>query len=363
MKKKLLVLLTALPLVLSGCLKNNGLCFCKEPVDTNLDGYCDNCHLPIENANAHTHIDTTGNGKCDICGYNMELPPDAPKQPCKDGEHVDKDGDSRCDICGADLSKPTHQHIDANHDNHCDICNAIMESCDGNHIDQNHDGYCDVCGEKIPVIQGDVTVYLVLSSVGLYKGSKGQTYSDLSLENTIKFTAPVGTALPGKGEVTHMYGSAEFDCWYAYEGLGAPTVYDTVPGFANLILYANFVANGSTPVKPDPDDPTPVEKETYTLLTQFGEFNWSTADAKIVMYCWSSGGNTGIYPMGKVDDSTFTVDIAKGVYTNCLFARMDPVSGYIGSGDWVVWNQTQNMDLSGYHTAQMTSWTLASWVA
>ena len=366
MKKKLFALLFALPLLLGGCLRNNGLCYCKEPLDLDGNGYCDTCGKPIPGAEAHEHIDTTGNGKCDICGIDMPLPPDTPKQPCKDGEHVDKDLDGRCDVCGYVMGTPAHTHTDVNpHDNHCDICGAVMEDC-VNHIDQNHDGYCDVCGAKMPMPEGDVTVYLVLSSVGLYKGNKGVTVSEMFLENTVIYKAPAGSALPGKEDVTHMYGSAEFSCWYAYEGLGAPTVYTTVPSYNDVVLYANFVANGNTPTPPTPDPgPDPVDSETFYLNTSFSTGNWSKDDPKIAMYCWNDTGTTRMYTMTKVSDSQYKVDIAKNTYTGCLFLRMaqDSTFNPVNWDDSALWNKTNDLAIGTSRTAQMQTWNLCEWAS
>lgn len=86
----------------------------------------------------------------------------------------------------------------------------------------------------------DVTVYLVLSEIGLYNGQPGQDFAELSLENAIKFESTVGAALPGKEAITSTSG-AIFSNWMAYEGKGAPTRYDKVPGVEGKILYANFV--------------------------------------------------------------------------------------------------------------------------
>lgn len=381
MKKRLSLLFLALPFALAGCVRNNGLCYCKDSVDADGDGICDNCGSPMEGALVHEHVDSTGDGKCDICGYEIPLPPDVPTQPCKDGTHVDNNFDGICDVCNANIKVPAHEHIDANPKDHqCDICGAKMEECT-NHIDQNNDGKCDNCGVVIPKPTGDVTTYLVLSSVGLYKGAVGTTVTDKFLENTVVFIAKPGTALPGKEDVTHLYGSADFDHWYAYDGAGAPTVYTTVPSTNGKILYASWIENGK-----DPSDPThtcvdnnndglcdicgaqiglpiPSETETYYLNTQFGDNNWSKDNAKIQMYCWDNSGNTRAYTMNRDNDNQFSVAIPKAFYTGCKFLRMDQNSPF-NPQNWNnddLWNWSGDLVLGSSHTAQVTDWYSVSW--
>ncbi len=84
----------------------------------------------------HTeHIDTTGDGICDIEGCNAAL-------PCT--EHTDIDGDGLCDIEG------------------CDKCLT--------HIDKNSDGKCDRdgCGAKIVVEPVQTTGAKVWESVKIF---------------------------------------------------------------------------------------------------------------------------------------------------------------------------------------------------
>lgn len=372
MKKRLSLLFLAIPFALAGCVKNNGLCYCKDSVDADGDGVCDNCGLPMEGALVHEHIDSTGDGLCDICGYAIPLPPDVPTQPCKDGEHVDNNFDGICDICSANISMPPHEHIDANpHDHKCDVCGAAMEEC-VDHIDLNNDGKCDNCGAIIPKPTSEVTTYLVLSDVGLYKGAVGTTVTDKFLENTVVFIAKPGTPLPGKEDVTHRYGSAEFDHWYAYEGAGAPTVYTTVPSTNGKILYASWLANGSTPVTPthtcvdkNGDGLCDIcyqnmggssETETYYLKTQFAEGNWAEADAKIQMYCWDNSGNNRLYTMNRDSDAQYSTAIPKGKYTGCLFLRMEPNFNFDPANWSGYWNQSEDLAFGSSHTAQITGW-------
>ena len=340
--RKLIAFLVAAPLFLSSCIMNNGICY--------------------------THTDADKDGICDVCGSAVKIDKDTeeeqqkstdiPGNPCT--THVDHDLDGTCDVCGAVLSTPAHDHVDGDQDGHCDICNATMIVCN-HHNDGNGDGLCDNCGAVMPTVTGDVTVYLVLSSVGLYNGKRGDTIVDKNLENTIAYIGQVGSDLPGKDVVTHSYGSATFDSWVAYDGAGAPTVYTKVPAVLNKILYAQFVPNGQTPVTPTtPTDPTiPEDTETwsFTLKTNFADSNWSIADAKIYAYCFSNSSSRA-YQGNKVDDNTFTFEILAS-YTGLVFVRTSSSTNFDGSANsWNdVWNQTDDLIIDHTKTtAQITSW-------
>lgn len=353
MMKKFTLLLATLPIFLAGCIRNNGLCY--QHNDENHDGICDVCgaEVPID----HEHMDLSGDGKCDVCGMTMPLPDPGPVKPCD--THIDHDLDGKCDVCGADISAPAHTHVDGDGDHRCDICGAKMEECT-NHIDQNHDGKCDYCGTQMALPDKDVIVYLVLSSIGLYNGAAGQSYADMFVENAIKYEAKAGSPLPGKDVVTSAYGSSTFECWYAYEGAGAPTVYATVPYENNKILYANFVANGSDPVHPDPGpNPGPDSDTTFTLNTKFDGGNWSGDNAQILMYCWTSDGRQALYTMNRVSEDRYTVLAPDNYYSGCLFIRLSPDESFnISNPNWDdIWNQSEDLAfVSGKHTAQITGW-------
>ena len=356
--KKLFAFLLAAPLFLSSCIMNNGICYTH--TDNNKDGICDVCGNKVKvDGESSSSGDSSASG--DIAG-----------NPCT--THVDHDLDGTCDVCGAVLSVPTHDHVDGDQDGHCDICNATMIVCN-HHNDGNGDGLCDNCGAVMPTVTGDVTVYLVLSSVGLYNGKRGDTIVDKNLENTIAYIGQVGSNLPGKDVVTHSYGSATFDSWVAYDGAGAPTVYTKVPAVVNKILYAQFVPNGQAPVTPTtPTDPTiPVTTETkaYTLKTNFAEGNWSNDDAKIQVYCWDNMSNNRLYTCTKVDSDTFTFEILTS-YTGCLFLRMASTTTF-DPQNWdtsLLWNQSADLTIdSTKTTCQITGWnngagkSPVSWIA
>ena len=292
------------------------------------------------------NIDLNKDGKCDICGKVL-------KEDTSKDEGEDKEGGE---------TTPCTSHVDNNGDGKCDNCGASMSTPCTTHIDSNGDGKCDICGHDMPPVTGQVDVYLVLSSVGLLDGQPGTTVSELNLEYTVKLTANVGDALPGKDRVTHKTGVADFSGWASYDGGGAPTYYTTVPSVHNKILYAQFEINGSTP---QPSS----ETKDITLLTNFGDQNWSVADAKIAAYCWNDSMNL-TYVGTKVDDNTFTFKVSVS-YTHLLFARM-PQSVSTDPLDWSsIWNQTDDMDiLSDKSVAQITSWSsgnqghsTASWIS
>ena len=355
--KKLIAFLVAAPLFLSSCIMNNGICYTH--TDNNKDGICDVCGTKVK-------VDPSGEGDHDH-DHSHE---DIPGNPCTN--HVDYDLDSKCDICGADLSVAPHDHVDGDQNGSCDICGASMIVCN-DHKDNNGDGYCDICGAVVPNVPvgTEVTVYLVLSSVGTLDGIKGISYGDLHLEYTHRMQGKVGDPLPGKDRVGHIYGSADFSGWVAYEGAGAPTVYTTVPAVNNKILYAQFAPNGTAPVTPEPTPGPDVDTtaKTFTLQTNFGDQNWATGDALIAAYAWNDNAYSRTFAGTKVDDNTFTFEIYVSM-THLLFVRC-PQGTTLNPLDWSsVYNQTDNLDIVGVTTAKITSWSdgnqghsTASWVA
>lgn len=354
--KKLFTTLITAPLFLCSCIMNNGICY--EHTDANKDGICDVC-------GAHVKIDDGGE--------ETPSPSDIPGNPCT--EHVDHNLDGVCDVCGANISAPAHDHIDGDGDGHCDICNATMVVCN-DHVDANGDGICENCGATMPVVTGDVTVYLVLSSVGLYNGKQGDKIIDKNLEYALAYIGQVGSLLPGADVVTHSYGSATFDSWVAYEGEGAPTVYTKVPAVNNKILYAQFVPNGQTPVTPtptpDPTIPDTGDTKTYTLKTNFSGGNWSVDNPKIQVYCWDNMSNNRLYTCSKVDDDTYTFTILTS-YTGCLFLRMSQSTTF-DPQNWdteLLWNQSEDLAVNSATNTicQITGWdngagkSSVSWIA
>lgn len=88
----------------------------------------------------------------------------------------------------------------------------------------------------------DNTIYLALSSIGVYTGSElvvQDKIEDVFLENAIEYTAKVGDPLPGADVISSTSG-ATFESWVSYDGTGALTEYTTVPNVEGKILYAYF---------------------------------------------------------------------------------------------------------------------------
>lgn len=342
--KKIFAFLLAAPLFLSSCIMNNGICYVH--TDANKDGICDVCGSKVKvepgESESHDH-DHGGEGGGSV-------------SPCT--THTDLDFDGKCDVCGADLSVPTHSHVDGDKDGKCDICGANMGICTL-HIDQNLDGFCDNCGATMQTVPAgsEVAIYLVLSSVGTIDGAPGTTYPELYLENAYRLNARVGDPLPGKDRIKHIYKSADFDSWVAYEGAGAPTVYTTVPGVNNKILYAQFTPNGSPSVPPTPTPGPDVDTTTttFTLQTNFGSENWSTADPLIAAYAWDDSANSYTFAGTKVNDNSYTFDIYNSM-KHVLFVRA-PQGTTLNPLDWsAVWNQTDNLDIGSSVIAKITSW-------
>lgn len=77
------------------CLALSLCCFacknCKEHIDSDHDGKCDNCNATV----TVTHTDSNHDGKCDECGKDTTF------------SHIDENDDGKCDECGKDLNEKT----------------------------------------------------------------------------------------------------------------------------------------------------------------------------------------------------------------------------------------------------------------
>ena len=305
--KKLLVLLAVAPLFLGSCIRNNGYCSCDESTvkDENNDGYCDICGLPIV-------------GFC---------------------HHEDKDEDGYCDICGHDMNEPEGGGSQGGGDQGGGDQGGGGSQGGGGQGGGGQGGGGSITPDNPPIDPNvEVTTYLVLSSVGLYKENAdttphvGLTIGAKHLENAIAFVALPGAALPGADNVVHKNNSGTFSRWLCYEGEGegAPRAYTTVPYANDKILYAEFVANGNTPT-PDPDpipDPTipVIDTTSYYLNTSFSDGsggNWDVVDAQVMWaHVWNGSDNRD-YQMHWDSVSTYwKVDIPKDTYTSIIFLRV-----------------------------------------
>ena len=125
-----------------------------------------------------------------------------------------------------------------------------------------------------------VDTYLVLSSVGLYKGEKGKSIEEKMLENAVIYNALPGSDLPGKDDITTIDASkGEFDGWVCYEGTGFPTVYTKVPNAAGMILYATF-KNGASGVGSSSSSQTGTSTQYTTIYLD------ATAKLNTESYCF-----------------------------------------------------------------------------
>lgn len=173
------------------------------------------------------------------------------------------------------------------------------------------------------------TVYLVLSSIGLYQGSAGENIESLYLENAVAYTALVDSDLPGADQVTSIASSnSTFSGWISYDGDGAPTTYTKVPNVKNKILYAQFTKTGNSGGS---SDPTPTNKRIYCKVAQSW---WKSDNAAVGAHMWGGGYDT-IWPgvaMSKDSEheDTWYIDIDMSVAANIIFTRISPSDG----SDW-----------------------------
>ena len=202
----------------------------------------------------------------------------------------------------------------------------------------------------------DVTTYLVLSPVGLYKNQKGTNIASKFIENAVKYVAKPGTDLPGKEDVTCTTSGVDFVSWLCYEGTGAPVEYTKVPNESGKILYASFETTGETPEGDGDTEDTYV----FNLNTKLenGDGNWQNDDAVIFAYLWDSTNdlyNESI-KLERVSDSYYSFEFDKEEsYDHVLFVRMPAGSSEM---NWdTKWNQTIDLQIDfSYREAQIISW-------
>ena len=182
-----------------------------------------------------------------------------------------------------------------------------------------------------------VTVYLVLTQVGLYNGAKGQDYAELGIENAIEFKGKVGDALPDGTKITASGGRGQFSSWVSYNGSGAPTAYTTIPNVDGKILYANWSEGDSeNPITPV----TPVEGECFYLKPNS---NWLKDGARFAVYTFN-GSETGIwFDMTDTDGDGIYEVSSENLRENIIFCRMN---GSTTENNWDNrWNQTNDLAL------------------
>lgn len=113
----------------------------------------------------------------------------------------------------------------------------------------------------------DNTVYLNLTSIGLYDGRKGSLIADSNIEYGYTLSdVSVGDSLPGKSVITSTSNEVTFKTWCYYGGEGILT-YATKVVEGVSIYQAVFEYNGDYDFKPisTPVDPTTTVKPTSTV--------------------------------------------------------------------------------------------------
>lgn len=200
------------------------------------------------------------------------------------------------------------------------------------------------------------TVYLVLSSIGLYEGKAGENVPELYLENTVTYVGAVDSDLPGADKVTSIASSkSTFAGWVSYEGEGAPTTYTKVPDVANKILYAQFTTDGSggsSGGNTDPE-PDPTYKRLYCKVSQSW---WTTDNASVGAYVWNGDTKLKAWPgtqMNKdnIHEDTWYIDIDTATYTNIIFVRLSPD----GTTDWGAKTRNLTIPTDGKNLFTITS--------
>ncbi|MCR5309512.1 MAG: hypothetical protein K6E21_05335 [Bacilli bacterium] len=210
-----------------------------------------------------------------------------------------------------------------------------------------------------------IDTYLVLSSVGLYKGEKGKSIEDKMLENAIIYNALPGENLPTKDDITTIDGSkGEFDGWVCYEGTGFPTIYETVPNVAGMILYATFKngegssgggGQGSGTITPN--QKTTIYLDATQKLNADNDETWASGNAAITMHVWSfTTGDNEMILMNNLNNGFYSGDVDLGKYTNVIFLRH--ASGSTASfEEGGYWNKTGDLlFIDGKNCFKITDW-------
>ena len=178
--------------------------------------------------------------------------------------------------------------------------------------------------ELTPLPEGDdVTIYLDLTSIGLYEGQKGQDIPSLFLENAIKYDTKVGATLPGADKITSTSGATFVSWMYYHEGAGAPTSYDKAPGFNGIILIANFSGGGGDIPTPTPS-PIPSGEAIRIIFDCTPFTTWNPVPTNYALHAWGASGDvtpswaSGSAPMSVLDGNVLYIDFSQ-VITGCIF--------------------------------------------
>ena len=172
----------------------------------------------------HTY-DNACDTTCNVCGATRNV-----------GAHTDADTNGKCDICGAIVEIPPCTHT---YDNACDTtCNTCGETrVVGDHVDADTNGKCDNCGADVdngqPALKTDFTAtekQLIIDMVGevvpflptyeYYVGEYVDEYGECILYYTygntqVEFEAYLDV-LEDAGYVLEGTQDDEGDTWYLY---------------------------------------------------------------------------------------------------------------------------------------------------
>ncbi|MFA7032780.1 MAG: hypothetical protein WC201_04385 [Bacilli bacterium] len=218
---------------------------------------------------------------------------------------------------------------------------------------------------------GSVSTYLVLSSIGLYQGQKGTNYTDLFLENTIRYDAQVGSPLPTRSDISTIASSqGVFASWVRYEKTGAPVNYTNVPNEDGAILYAYYVNSNLSLVSLSASG-TPT-KNSYNL--DEGENVFDSTGLTITAH-FSDSSTLDVTSSVIWPSLTLGMTSIVGTYTNGGVSRTITINGlsvtgteqlttiYLNAGGSSLWDQSDawfaaycwNSDSNTWYTLSATS--------
>ena len=205
-----------------------------------------------------------------------------------------------------------------------------------------------------------VDVYLDLGAIGRYKGNKGQEFPDKFLENAIKITGKAGQdALPGKADVTATSG-ATFSSWVYYAGGGAPTAFDKIPLYKDLVLLANFTGGNGTNPGGGGGTSQPEGSVTYTVTSLP---DWIQNDGCVIFaWAWSANdqGSWRTLSYGSNADASFTVEeeLTGFLLARCASGTTTPDWTKSDNGAGRVYNKTSDITCtSGTYSYACSEWT------
>ena len=176
--------------------------------DENDDGKCDVCGYQMETVHEHTYADgwtsdETGHWHAATCAHTGE----------KSGfaAHTDGNDDGKCDVCGYQM-EPIHEHTyadgwtsDETGHWHAATCEHTGEKGSfAAHVDENDDGMCDVCGYEEGVIRiSTVEDFLEFRTSdalsGTYKLYNDIDLSGIEIDEDAKAVIGSGVVFDGNG--------------------------------------------------------------------------------------------------------------------------------------------------------------------